>query len=308
MNTQDLQNLITKNSDNLTNEFKRLFHGRGTLYGEEWRFLTIDSIDDILSVAFYFSIEEKRELELLEMLTKFIDNSRHNALVLQRRYLAKAPTEILIGEIKNDLYVRENGLKINLNLLSNQNNGYFPDMKNGRSFIKSISQDKKVLNLFSYTCAFSLSAMSGGACQVVNMDMAKNALNTGRQNHHINNIDTRNVKFYPHNILKSFSRIKRDGPFDVIIIDPPTLQKGSFEASKDYNKIIKRLDTFTSSNATVLACLNSPDLDESFIIDIFNEFAPNFTFIKRLENVEEFKSLDESRSLKNLVFQKKSDS
>ena len=308
MNTQDLQNLITKNYDNLTNEFKRLFHGRGTLYGEEWRFLTIDSIDDILSVAFYFSIEEKRELELLEMLTKFIEKSRHNALVLQRRYLAKAPTEILIGEIKNDLYVRENGLKINLNLLSNQNNGYFPDMKNGRSFIKSISQDKKVLNLFSYTCAFSLSAMSGGASQVVNMDMAKNALNTGRQNHHINNIDTRNVKFYPHNILKSFSRIKRDGPFDVIIIDPPTLQKGSFEASKDYNKIIKRLDTFTSSNATVLACLNSPDLDESFIIDIFKEFAPNFTFIKRLENVEEFKSLDENRSLKNLVFQKKSDS
>ena len=308
MNIQDLQDLITKNSENLTNEFKRLFHGRGALYTEEWRFLTIDSIDDILSVAFYFSIEEKKEYELLEMLQNYIKGSRHNSLVLQRRYLAKAPTEVLVGEIKSDLYVRENGLKINLNLLSNQNNGYFPDMKNGRAFIKSISQDKKVLNLFSYTCAFSLSAMSGGASSVVNMDMAKNALNTGRQNHHLNNIDTRNVKFYPHNILKSFSRIKRDGPFDVIIIDPPTLQKGSFEASKDYNKIIKRLDTFTSSNATVLACLNSPDLDESFIIDIFNEFAPNFTFIKRLENVEEFKSLDESRSLKNLVFQKKSDS
>lgn len=308
MNIQDLENLITKNSENLTNEFKRLFHGRGALYTEEWRFLTIDSIDDILSVAFYFSIEGKKEYELLEMLQNYIKGSRHNSLVLQRRYLAKAPTEVLVGEIKSDLYVRENGLKINLNLLSNQNNGYFPDMKNGRAFIKSISQDKKVLNLFSYTCAFSLSAMSGGASSVVNMDMAKNALNTGRQNHHLNNINTRNVKFYPHNILKSFSRIKRDGPFDVIIIDPPTLQKGSFEASKDYNKIIKRLDTFTSSNASVLACLNSPDLDESFIIDIFKEFAPNFTFIKRLENVEEFKSLDENRSLKNLVFQKKSDS
>lgn len=304
MTTLDLLQLLQQNSTNLTNEFKRLFHGRGALYGDDWRFLTIDSIDDILSVAFYFSIEEKQELELLEMLKSFIKTSRHTVLVLQRRYLAKAPTEILVGELRNDLYVRENGLKIKLNLISNQNNGYFPDMKNGRDFIKSISKEKKVLNLFSYTCAFSLSAMSGGASSVVNMDMAKGALNTGRENHHLNNIDTRNVKFYPHNILKSFSRIKRDGPFDVIIIDPPTLQKGSFEATKDYDKIIKRLDTFSAPDATVLACLNSPDLDESFIIDIFSELAPNFKFVKRLENVDEFKSLDESRSLKNLVFQK----
>lgn len=307
MNIQDIQTLITQNSANLTNEFKRIFHGRGALYGEDLRFLTIDSIDDILSVAFYFSIEEDTEIELLEMLKDFIKSSRHTIIILQRRYLTKAPTEILVGELKNDLYVRENGLKIKLNLLSNQNNGYFPDMKNGRAFIKSISKDKKVLNLFSYTCAFSLSAMSGEALEVVNMDMAKGALNTGRENHHLNNIDTRAVKFYPHNILKSFSRIKRDGPFDVIIIDPPTLQKGSFEASKDYNKIIKRLDTFSSPNTTILACLNSPDLDESFIIDIFSEFAPNFKFIKRLKNVEEFKSLDENRSLKNLIFQKEGD-
>ena len=308
MNTIDLQNLITKNSADLTNEFKRIFHGRGALHGEEWKFLTIDSIDDILSIAFYFSIKEDAELELLEMLKNYLKNSRHTTLVLQKRYLAKAPTEVLVGELKNDLYVRENALKIKLNLLSNQNNGYFPDMKNGRAFIKSISKDKKILNLFSYTCAFSLSAMNGGASSVVNMDMAKGALSTGRENHHLNNIDTRNVKFYPHNILKSFSRIKRDGPFDVIIIDPPTLQKGSFEASKDYNKIIKRLDTFSAADSIVLACLNSPDLDENFIIDIFTELAPNFKFIKRLDNIEEFKSLDENRSLKNLVFQKETDS
>jgi len=304
MNIQDLYKLLNDNSKNLTQEFKRLFHGRGELYGQKWRFLTIDSIDDVLSVAFYFSIEKDIEIELLEMLKNFITHTRHTTLILQRRYLKDTPTEILEGKLKDDLYVIENTLKIKLNLLSNQNNGYFPDMKNGREFIKSISKDKKVLNLFSYTCAFSLSAISGKALQVVNMDMAKNALNTGRENHHINNLDTKKVKFYPHNILKSFSRIKKDGPFDVVIIDPPTLQKGSFEATKDYDKIIKRLDTFTSSNAIVMACLNSPDLDERFIIDIFTEFAANFKFIKRLQNVEEFKSLDESRSLKNLIFQK----
>jgi len=306
MTTQDLQQLLDTNSQNITQEFKRLFHGRGALFGEQWRFLTIDSIDTILSVAFYFPIEEEREEEFLKMIYQFIDNSRYETLVLQRRYLTNAPTQILVGEIKEDLYVLENDLKIKLNLTSNQNSGYFPDMKNGREYIKSISKEKKVLNLFSYTCAFSVAAISGGASSVVNMDMAKNALNTGRENHRLNNLDTKKVKFHPHNILKSFSRIKKDGPFDIIIIDPPTLQKGSFEATKDYDKIIKRLDTFTSSSATILACLNSPDLDENFIIDIFTELAPQFKFVKRLENIKEFKSLDESRSLKNLVFIKES--
>jgi len=304
MTILDLEIHLQNSAKNLTNEFKRLFHGRGEFFGEEWRFLTIDSIDDILSIAFYFPIDQPKESELLKMLQDFITNTRHTTLILQRRYLFNSPTEILIGGLKEDLYVVENGLKIKLNLTSNQNNGYFPDMKNGREYIKSLSKDKKVLNLFSYTCAFSVAAIKGGASQVVNMDMAKNALNTGRENHHINTIDTKKVKFYPHNILKSFSRIKRDGPFEIVIIDPPTLQKGSFEATKDYDKIVKRLDTFTSSDAIVLACLNSPDLDENFIIELFKEYAPSFKYIKRLENVKEFQSLDESRSLKNLVFKK----
>ena len=46
MNTQELQKLLIHNSTNLTNEFKRIFHGRGALYGDDWKFLTIDSIDD----------------------------------------------------------------------------------------------------------------------------------------------------------------------------------------------------------------------------------------------------------------------
>jgi 23S rRNA (cytosine1962-C5)-methyltransferase len=236
------------------------------------------------------------------MLKNFIKNTRHTTIILQRRYREKTTTEIIIGTLKSENIALENNLKFKLNLRSNQNNGYFPDMKNGREFIQKISKDKTVLNLFSYTCGFSLAALQGGAKSVVNFDMAKGALNTGRENHHLNNLDTKKVKFYPHNILKSFGRIKRDGPYDIIIIDPPSFQKNSFEATKDYQKIIKKLEEFTSDDCTVLACLNSPNLDENFIINIFKEFTPNFNFEKRLENVEEFEAIDEDRSLKNLVF------
>jgi 23S rRNA (cytosine1962-C5)-methyltransferase len=304
LKTNDIINIIIENSATLNEEFKRLFHGRGGQY-KSWSFLTIDSIDDILSVAFYRQLDENIEQELLIKLQLFVTKSRYNCIVLQRRYIKNTSIEVIHGALKEDVYAVENGIKIKLNLTSNQNSGYFPDMKLGREYVLKNVKNKRVLNLFSYTCAFSLFALKGGALSVQNIDIAKSALTTGRSNHHLNNLDTFNVGFYPYNILKSFSRIKRDGPYDFIIIDPPTFQKGSFEASRDYNKIIKKLNDISSDNSTVLACLNSTDLDAQFIIDIFKAEAPQFEFVRRLENLKEFAQMNENKSLKNLVFRKK---
>jgi 23S rRNA (cytosine1962-C5)-methyltransferase len=302
MNINDILKHLQSNSQNISQEFKRLFHGRGGLY-DGFKHLTIDSIDTILSVALYD--EESKEAELLEMLQNFIQTSRHNAIVLQRRYLKGSPSEIIVGEVPDDLFVIENGMKIKLNLLSNQNSGYFPDMKNGRDFVKQNANGQSVLNLFSYTCAFSLAARLGGASSVSNIDMSKGSLSVGRANHHLNNLDMQGISFLPYNILKSFSRIKKKGPYGLIIIDPPTFQKGSFEATKDYKKIIAKLEDIADEECTLLACLNAPDLESSFVTELIQELAPSFEFIKRLENVEEFASSDERRSLKNLIFKRK---
>jgi len=301
MNIMQLREHLYNHSQNTSQEFKRIFHGRGGLY-EGWKHLTVDSIDTILSVALYF--EEQSEAELIEMLTAFTKESKYTTLVVQRRYLQGAPSEVLMGEVPDDLFVLENGIKIKLNLLSNKNSGYFPDMKRGREFVRENAKDKKVLNLFSYTCAFSLAAKMGGAVEVVNVDMSKGALKTGMQNHSLNGLDPRGTSFLPYNILKSFSNLKRKGPYDMIIIDPPSFQKGSFEATKDYEKIIKKLSQLASEDCLLLSCLNSPNLESDFIIDLIKEFSPSFEYVQRLENLEEFRSADEAKSLKNLVFQR----
>jgi 23S rRNA (cytosine1962-C5)-methyltransferase len=302
LNNQELLSILQNNTLDTTSEFKRVFHGRGGLY-DGYKHLTIDSIDDILSVALYF--KEDNEDELIKILENFVNNSKYLTLVIQRRYLKGAPSEILIGSLKDDLYIIENGIKIKINLLSNKNSGYFPDMKNGRSFVRENAQNKRVLNLFSYTCAFSLAAKFGGAKEVINVDMSKGALKTGMQNHSLNNLDPRGVSFLPYNILKSFSSLKRKGPYDMIIIDPPTFQRGSFEATKDYEKIIKKLPQIATDDCLLLACLNSPELESDFIVELIHKYAPSFEFVKRVPNLEEFKSADEDKSLKNLVFQRK---
>lgn len=300
MQIKDLQNLIENNLNDKTQEFKRVFHGRGNYY-EAYNFLTVDSIDEILYVCFFDEVEKDLEKELLEMLEIIYEKYGFKAFVLQRRYLLKTPCEVLKGHLDDECFAIENGLKYHISF-TNRNIGVFFDMKKGREYISSICKDKNVLNLFSYTCAFSVSAINAGAKQVVNVDMAKGALRQGRANHHINKLDTKKVQFMPYNILKSWNRIKKAGPYDIIIIDPPSFQKGSFAATKDYEKIIKKLSTLASNECTVLSCLNAPELDTQFIKDIFSTHANEFKFEKRINNQETYPALNEEKSLKNLVF------
>ena len=300
INIEKLNEIILENLENKSVDFKRVFHGRGNFY-DGFHYLIVDSINDILMATFFEEVDENTQKEIIKILDEVYATKGIKTLIIQRRYKKDNLYEIVRGKISENAIAYENCLKYSLNF-SNQNIGIFPDMKNGRSFIKEISKDKNVLNLFSYTCAFSVSAISGGALKVVNVDMAKNALTTGRTNHHLNNLDTKKVKFLPYDILKSWNRIKKEGPYDIIVIDPPSFQKGSFEASKDYEKIIRRLNELAAPNCTILSCLNAPELDSDFIKNKFAEFAPSFKFVKRLDNVEEFVTNNEEKSLKNLIF------
>ncbi|HIC44899.1 MAG TPA: SAM-dependent methyltransferase [Sulfurimonas sp.] len=296
LQTQLLEKIKTKNE-----EFIRLFHGRGGFF-QSWEFLTIDSINKVLSIAYFDEIEESLEKQLNTLYETVFNTGSYEAVILQKRYLAKAPSEVILGKLPEKNYAVENGISYKLNLLNNQNSGFFPDMKIGREFVKDNAKDKKVLNLFSYTCAFSVSAYKGGASIVVNVDMNKKVLEVGRENHLLNEVGAKITKYMPYNILKSFSRIKKAGPYDLIIIDPPSFQKGSFAATKDYQKIIRRLGELSSEECTVLSCLNAPNLDSTFIKDIFSEQAPSFSFIEKLDNMPSFPNNDDERALKNLIF------
>ena len=300
MNLQNLEENISINLKDKTDEIKRVFHGRGNFY-DNFSFLTVDSLDNTLFATFYE--ENSEELEINKKIKNLTLSNNFQNLIVQRKYKNSDFFESIYGEIPENFYAIENGLKYKIDF-RNRNIGLFFDMKNTREYIKNISKNKSILNLFSYTCAFSVTSIFGGASKVVNIDMGKNSLSIGRQNHHINGLETKNVKFLPHNILKSFGRIKSESPFDIIIIDPPSFQKGSFVATNDYVKIVKRLDSFSNKGSLIVACLNDPFLTSSYLKEIFKEFAPDFKFIKRIENPKEFVSNSDENGLKVLIFEK----
>jgi len=95
------------------------------------------------------------------------------------------------------------------------------------------------------------------------------------------------------------------GPYDTIVVDPPSYQKNSFVATKDYSKILRRLPDLLTDSGRVLLCLNAPSLDSTWLKNQVEGEAPGLEFVERLSNPDSFPSADPERSLKVLLFQKK---
>lgn len=260
-------------------ESVRLFHGRGKKW-DEYKHLSIDFYPPYILIATYKEMHDEEKKQLTGYLLSL--ELKVDSILLQKRYLKNHPVEIMAGEIPVSSFAIEDSEKYFINLKSSQNIGFFLDMSVGRKKVKKISKNKKVLNLFSYTCSLSVAAMKGGALEVVNVDMSKSALRTGEKNHEINGIDMRAISFLNYDIMKSLGKIAKKGPYDLIILDPPTNQGKSFKAQEDYCKIIKRLPEMVAPGALIMACINSPHLDSSFLLEMFFQHAPQFIFQEKM--------------------------
>ncbi|MEL0624113.1 class I SAM-dependent methyltransferase [Marinomonas arenicola] len=291
----------------IEHETRRLFHGRGRCF-EGLEHITVDWLQGQVLVSLFKAPAEDFLLALQDTLEQWTStpqwqSSSTRSLLLQHRYQQNAPIECIWGEHHTQQLITENGLTFKLDLDRNQNSGLFLDMRLGRKWVKENSQHKRVLNLFSYTCGFSVAALAGEAEYVVNIDMAKSVLNRGRENHRLNGHDLSQVSFFGHDIFKSWGKIKKYGQYDLIIIDPPTFQKGSFAITKDYQKILRRLPELLTQKGKVLACVNDPTLSAQFLIDNMKAEAPNLQFLSRLDNPAEFPDIDSESGLKALIFQ-----
>jgi 23S rRNA (cytosine1962-C5)-methyltransferase len=130
--------------------------------------------------------------------------------VLQHRYLDQSPAETLDGAEPGRVIVQANGLRFEVNLVRRQNTGLFLDMGPLRQWLLAHSEDKVVLNLFAKTCALSVAALADGAASVTNVDMARPSIQGGGvRNHQLNGQDTARIQNVPHNLFKSWGKVKQ---------------------------------------------------------------------------------------------------
>ncbi len=135
--------------------------------------------------------------------------------------------EALYGELPPpELTVRENGLKLLANLYSGQKTGLFLDHRDNRRTLRTYSAGKRVLNLFSYTGAFSLYAVRGGASHVTSVDIAPAATTDAKRNFVLNGFDPDAHSFISADVFPLLADYATKGErYDVVVLDPPSLAK-----------------------------------------------------------------------------------
>lgn len=221
---QEIQNFQNKVRSSVqaegTSEAGRIFHGRGDSYpGLEHLTLdwfppvwlltshnlplsndTVSYVQDILEDNLYDSSNDQSD-----------HNDGHLNLVYQFRNDTGSETRIVTGTVPKPHVVTENGMKFLVGLLSSgKNHGIFLDMANGRKWVQENTKDQNVLNMFAYTCGFSVAALKGGASQVVNIDMAGGPMKNGKRNHELNDLKE-NARFLTHNIFKTWGKLRKLG-------------------------------------------------------------------------------------------------
>jgi len=284
----------------------RIFHGRGGLHPgcEQW---TLDAYPPVW-VLTSFAPAGERELAALgvALQARWAQIAPGEPLnwVFQCRQGPDSETRLMAGSVPEPHVVAEDGARFHVHVLRGQNHGLFLDMAEGRRWVRAhmaAHPGAKVLNLFAYTCAFSVAALQGGAVQVVNMDMARGALATGQQNHRLNGLGA-GASFLAHDIFSSWGKITRGGPYGLVIADPPSYQKGSFVATKDYARLVRRLPDLLAPGGHALLCLNAPELGTAFLQDLVRELTPQLVFAGRIANPPAFADVDAERALKVLLY------
>ncbi|ROS05022.1 23S rRNA (cytosine1962-C5)-methyltransferase [Sinobacterium caligoides] len=282
---------------------RRLLHGRGRCY-EGLEQVTIDYHPGAVMLTLFAPLEMLDEL--LAELQGCIDGSNQpqTAMIIQRRFLEGTPSELFCGVLPEPAIARIGDSVFALQYMSKQNIGFFLDMAPGRDWLQQRVSGKKVLNLFSYTCALSVLATRTGATEVINMDMSKAALSVGRQNHLLNDLPAKQhgVQFLAHDIMKSFGKLDKLGPYDIIICDPPSFQKGSFVAEQHYRKLLSRMLPMLAPSAEVLLCLNAPEMSPAFITSLTDELWPGVRFVQRLPEHPDYPEAERDRGLKLLHY------
>ena len=262
---------------------------------------SVDLFGPLLFMTVHRPLLPRETEELLALLEALVGKARKRGIeiggaAVQERTASGARVAGTVGEVNGRLEIEEEGLRYLIEPLRGQNPGLFLDMRPGRALVRRHARGRRVLNLFAYTCGFSVAASAGGAREVVNVDMKRSVLERGRENHRINSSGEGDcpVRYLALDLMKSFSRSDREGSFSLIIMDPPSRQGRSFSFPRDYPKCIRRAARWIPPGGLLLTCLNSPDAPGSWLEEVVRREIPGLELVERIDKGDDFPEADPS--------------
>jgi 23S rRNA (cytosine1962-C5)-methyltransferase len=149
---------------------------------------------------------------------------------------------LIWGEpIQNPIEIEENGLRYLVDVEKGHKTGFYIDQRANRKFVRKLCNGKNVLNCFSYTGGFTLNALEGGAASVISVDSSADALEIGRQNRMLNELEDGRAEDLEGDVFLLLRKFRDQAKsFDLIILDPPKFAPTAAQvkrASRGYKDI-----------------------------------------------------------------------
>jgi len=273
----------------------RVFNGEGDGVGG----LTIDFFNGFYMVSWYSEGIYTFRDEVYEGLKKAVNTrgiyeklrfNTNGQYVEQDDYVSGEKGEFPI-------IVQENGMNYAVDLNDGAMTGIFLDQRNVRKALRDkYSENKTVLNTFSYTGAFSVAAAHGGSISTTSVDLAKRSLPKTIEQFAVSGIDYEAQDIKVMNVFEYFSYAARHNlKFDVVVLDPPSFartKKMTFSTAKDYPKLLKDALAITADDGIIIASTNNASFNmkkfKTFIDKAFKDTNTKYSILETHQLPEDF--------------------
>lgn len=260
--------------DDLTTAF-RLFNQEGDGFGG----LTVDLYGDYAAFSWYNSYVYQIRKVISEAFRQVFPEVLGAYEKIRFKGLDYESAHVYGQEAPDFFTVLENGVLYQVFMNDGLMTGIFLDQHEVRgSLVDGLAMGKSLLNMFSYTAAFSVAAAMGGASQTTSVDLAKRSRELSQAHFQANGISTDDHRFIVMDVFEYFKYAKRKGlTYDVIVLDPPSFarnKKQTFSVAKDYHKLISQSLEILNPGGIIIASTNAANVSrQKFTEQIDKGFA-----------------------------------
>ena len=260
--------------DDLTTAF-RLFNQEGDGFGG----LTVDLYGDYAVFSWYNSYVYQIRQTISEAFRQVFPEVLGTYEKIRFKGLDYESAHVYGQEAPDFFTVLENGVLYQVFMNDGLMTGIFLDQHEVRgSLVDGLAMGKSLLNMFSYTAAFSVAAAMGGASQTTSVDLAKRSRELSQAHFQANGISTDDHRFIVMDVFEYFKYAKRKGlTYDVIVLDPPSFarnKKQTFSVAKDYHKLISQSLEILNPSGIIIASTNAANVSrQKFTEQIDKGFA-----------------------------------
>ncbi|COR31641.1 putative SAM-dependent methyltransferase [Streptococcus pneumoniae] len=260
--------------DDLTTAF-RLFNQEGDGFGG----LTVDLYGDYAVFSWYNSYVYQIRQTISEAFRQVFPEVLGAYEKIRFKGLDYESAHVYGQEAPDFFTVLENGVLYQVFMNDGLMTGIFLDQHEVRgSLVDGLAMGKSLLNMFSYTAAFSVVAAMGGASQTTSVDLAKRSRELSQAHFQANGLSTDEHRFIVMDVFEYFKYAKRkDLTYDVIVLDPPSFarnKKQTFSVAKDYHKLISQSLEILNPGGIIIASTNAANVSrQKFTEQIDKGFA-----------------------------------